>query len=107
MLVENAKYLVVQCLVHSNTFNHLPDGLEREKEREGGKSTTSSAYLCTYHSLGFPILPVHFVHTQQVVAEVERLKLPLLSQESDDDTACPLQALTAPLSTHNSKSQLN
>ena len=34
MLVQDAKDLVVECLVYPNTLDKLPDGLE---EREGGK----------------------------------------------------------------------
>jgi len=37
-----------------------------------------------------------------MVAKVQRLELPLLTQERDEDTASPLESLTAPLPTHTS-----
>ena len=51
----------------------------------------------TYHSLQLCLLPVHVMHVQEVVAEVERLKPLLLAEEGDDGEPRPLQTLPTPL----------
>ena len=46
----------------------------------------------TYNSFDVPVFPVHFLHPVDVIAEVERLEPPLLSQQSNHDTSSPVQS---------------
>ena len=54
----------------------------------------------THHSLDISFLLVHFIDPQDVVAEIEGLKLPLLTKQTDQHTASPLKSLSTPLPTN-------
>ena len=45
----------------------------------------------TYNSFDVSIFSVYFLHPVDVIAEVERLEPPLLSQQRNHDTSSPVQ----------------
>lgn len=47
----------------------------------------------THHTLDDLILAIVLLHLQEVVAEVEDVKSPLLSKEHNDHAACPMEAV--------------
>lgn len=50
----------------------------------------------THHSLRVAIFAVNFMDPDNMVAEIECLKPSLLTQQSNKDTASPLQSLSTP-----------
>ena len=51
----------------------------------------------TYDSLDVLVLPVDLLHPEDVIAEVQALEPPLLTQEDDEHAAGPVQALAEQL----------
>ena len=67
------------------------------------KQATNYTRGCTDRSslLDLNVLSVHVMHSHHVVAEVKGVESFLLSQQSYDGTAGPLEPLPAPLSEYN------
>ena len=49
------------------------------------------------YPLDILVLPVHPLHPEDVIAEVETLEPPLLRQEDNHDTTCPIEAFSKQL----------
>lgn len=54
-------------------------------------------HCSTYHVFYDFILPILPLHLQQVVAEVEEVKAPLLSKENNDGATCPVETISKAL----------
>ncbi len=51
----------------------------------------------THNALDVLVLPVHLLHPEDVVAEIEALEAPLLTEEDDHDAPGPVQTLAEQL----------
>lgn len=57
----------------------------------------------THHALDDLVLAVMLLHLEQVVAKVQDVEAPLLSEQGDDHAAGPVEAITEALSANSQR----
>lgn len=103
VLVQDGKDLVVEDLEFTDSVHHLLQRLRGTREEVITLVTSSSNGVRrgrvspTHHALDDLVLAVVLLHLEQVVAEVQDVEAPLLSEEGDDHAAGPVEAVSEAL----------
>lgn len=71
------------------------------------RCTHSCSLSPTHHTLDNLIFAIVFLNLEEMIAEVEDVEASLLSQESDDHAACPVEAISKTLPRGQEMSHVN
>lgn len=108
VLVQDGKDLVVEDLEFTDSVHHLLQRLQGKREEVitwlhpplmmfDYINRRNRRVSPTHHTLDDLVLAVVLLHLEQVVAEVQDVEAPLLSEEGDDHAAGPVEAVSEAL----------